>query len=156
MFDSYAKYMLLIAVLSRVAFAALAVMISLKTENGFLVSPFVEVRFGDYDFYYSHISENFASLKDPFLFFYLGGSIESWLERTLVPGPIFPWLLHVTLYPTQPVVLASASLLASAFLVFGWVLYYRAKKVPMWGQLALIAFPLLLWYSLVVSTELPM
>ena len=48
--DSYAKYMLLIAVISRVAFAALAVMISLKTENGFLVSPFVEVRFGDYDF----------------------------------------------------------------------------------------------------------
>ena len=154
--DSYAKYMLLIAVISRVAFAALAVMISLKTENGFLVSPFVEVRFGDYDFYSGHISENFASLKDPFLFFYLGGSVESWLERTLVPGPIFPWLLHITLYPTQPVVLASASLIASAFLVFGWVMYYRAKKVPIWGQLALIAFPLLLWYSVVVSTELPM
>jgi len=156
LFDFYAKCMLLIAVLSRLAFAALAVMISLKTENGFLVSPFVEVRFGDYDFYSKHISENFASLKDPFLFFYLGGSVEAWLERTLVPGPIFPWLLHVSLYPTQPVILASASLIASALLVFGWVLYYRAKRVPLWGQLALIAFPLLLWYSLVISTELPM
>ena len=38
--------MLLIAVLSRVAFAALAVMISLKTENGFLVKTkdsFIEI-----------------------------------------------------------------------------------------------------------------
>ena len=156
LFDFYAKCMFLIAVLSRLAFATLAVMISLKTENGFLVSPFVEIRFGDYPFYSSHISENFASIKDPFLFFYQGGSIESWLERTLVPGPIFPWLLNVTLYPTQPVVLASAYLITSAFLVFGWVLYYRARKVPTWGQLSLIAFPLLLWYSVVLSTELPM
>ncbi len=148
--------MLLIAVLSRLAFAALAVMISLKTENGFLVSPFVEIPFGDYPFYSSHTSENFASIKDPFLFFYQGGSIESWLERTLVPGPMFPWLLNVTLYPTQPVVLASVYLITSAFLVFGWVLYYRSRNVLMWGQLALIAFPLLLWYSIVLSTELPM
>jgi hypothetical protein len=156
LFDFYAKCMLLVAVLSRVLFAALAVMISLKTENGFPVSPFVEVRFGDYDFYLLHISENFASLKEPFLFFYQGGSIEAWLERPLVPGPIFPWLLNVSLYPKQPLVLASASLIASALLVFGWVLYYRAKKVPLWGQLALISFPLLLWYTIVISTELPM
>jgi hypothetical protein len=156
LFDFYAKCMLLVAVLSRLAFATIAIMISLKTENGFLVSPFVEIRFGDYDFYLMHISENFASLKDPFLFFYQGGSVEAWFERPLSPGPIFPWLLHVTLYPTQPVVLASASLIVSAFLVFGWVLYYRAKMVPLWGQLALIAFPLMLWYSVVISTELSM
>ena len=156
MFDFYAKCMLFVALLSRVLFAALAIMISLKTENGFPVSPFVEVRFGDYDFYLLHISENFASLKDPFLFFFQGGSIEAWLERPLAPGPIFPWLLNISLYPKQPVVLASASLIASSLLVFGWVMYYRAKMVPLWGQLSLISFPLLLWYSIVISTELPM
>lgn len=155
-FDFYAKCMLLIAVLSRVSFAALAVMISLKTENGFLVSPFVEVRFGDYDFYLLRISDNFSSLKEPFLFFYQGGSVDTWLEQPLAPGPVFPWLLNVLNYPKQPMVLASVYLIASALLVFGWVLYYRAKKVSLWGQLALIAFPLLLWYSIVLSTELPM
>lgn len=156
LFDFNAKCMLLVAVLSRVLFAAIAVMISLKTENGFLVSPFVEIRFGDYDFYLLHISDNFASLKDPFLFFYQGGSVEAWLERPLAPGPIFPWLLNVSLYPKQPIILASASLIASSLLIFGWVQYYRAKNVPLWGQLALISFPLLLWYTIVISTELPM
>ena len=156
LFDFYAKCMLFVALLSRLLFATLAIMISLETENGFLVSPFVEVRFGDYDFYLLHISENFASLKDPFLFFFQGGSIEAWLERPLAPGPIFPWLLNISLYPKQPVVLASASLIASSLLVFGWVMYYRAKMVPLWGQLSLISFPLLLWYSIVISTELPM
>ena len=61
LFDFYAKCMFLIAVLSRLAFATLAVMISLKTENGFLVSPFVEIPFGDYPFYSSHTSENYSN-----------------------------------------------------------------------------------------------
>jgi len=157
--------MLLIAVLSRLSFAALAVMISLKTD-GFLVSPFVEIRFGDYGFYFCggdiplpcqmFISEIFAWLREPFLFFYQGGSIDAFMQRPLTPGPLFPWLLHFFNYSKQPVVLASIYLIASALLVFGWVLYYRAREVPLWGQLALIAFPLLLWYSLALSTELPM
>ena len=166
LFDFYAKCMLLVAVLSRVSFAALAIIISLKTENGFLVSPFVEVRFGDYGFYFCggdielpcqlRISEIFAWLKEPFLFFIQGGSVDTFMQRPLVPGPLFPWLLHFFNYSKQPVVLASIYLIASALLVFGWVLYYRAKKVTLWGQLALIAFPLTLWYSLALSTELLM
>jgi hypothetical protein len=155
LFDFYAKCLLVVALLSRVSFAALAVIISLKTENGFLVSPFVEVYFGDYEFYLKHTSEYFLTLKEPFIFFYQGGSIDTWLEQPLVPGPLFPWLLNTFNYPKQPVVLASIYLIASAFLVFGWALYYRAREVSLWGQLALIAFPLLLWYSLVLSTELP-
>lgn len=156
MFDFYAKCLLAVAVLSRVLFAALAVMISLKTENGFLVSPFVEIPFGDYGFYLKHMSEHFASLKEPFILFYQGDSVDTWLERPLAPGPLFPWLLNILNYPKQPVALASVYLIASALLVFGWALYYRAREVSLWGQLALIAFPLLLWYSLVLSTELPM
>ncbi len=155
-FDFHAKCMLLVAVLSRVLFAALAVMISLKAESGSLVSPLVEVKFGDYDFYFQYSSESFARLKEPFLFFYHGGSFDSWLGRPYVPGPIFPWLLDILNYPKQPMVLASVYLIASALLVFGWILYYRARGVSLWGQLALIAFPLLLWYSLALSTELPM
>lgn len=156
MFDFYAKCLLAVAILSRLLFAAFAVMISLKTENGFLVSPFIEIPFGDYGFYFKHMSEHFRSLFEPFLFFYQGNSLESWLERPLAPGPLFPWLLNIFNYPKQPVILASVYLIASALLVFGWTLYYRARGVSLWGQLALIAFPLLLWYSLVLSTELPM
>ena len=156
LFDFYAKCMLFISLLSRVLFAALAVMISLKTENGFLVSPFVEVRFGDYDFYLLSSSENFATLKEPFLFFFQGGSVQNWVQTPVVPGPMFPWLLNVLNYSKQPIILASIYLIASALLVFGWVLYYRAREVSLWGQLALIAFPLILWYSLALSTELPM
>lgn len=156
LFDFYAKCLLAVALLSRVSFAALAVIISLKTENGFLVSPFVEISFGDYGFYRLHMSEHFAALKEPFLFFYQGGSVDTWLERPLAPGPVFPWLLNILNYPKQPVALASIYLIASALLVFGWALHYRAREVSLWGQLALIAFPLLLWYSLVLSTELPM
>ena len=156
LFDFYAKCLLAVAVLSRMSFAVLAIIISLKTENGFLVSPFVEIHFGDYGFYSLHMSEHFVALKEPFLFFYHGGSVDTWLERPLTPGPIFPWLLNILNYPKQPVALASIYLIASALLVFGWALYYRAREVSLWGQLALIAFPLLLWYSLVPSTELPM
>ena len=166
LFDFYAKCLLLVSVLSRVSFAALVIMMSLKTENGFLVSPFVEVRFGDYGFYFCggaielpcqlRISEIFAWLKEPFLFFHQGGSVDTFMQRTLVPGPMFPWLLHFFNYSKQPVVLASIYLIASALLVFGWVLYYRGRDVPLWGQLALIAFPLSLWYSLAISTELLM
>ena len=156
MFNFYAVCLLMAALFSRLLFAAFAVMISLKTENGFLVSPFVEIPFGDYDFYSSHMSEHFRALKEPFLFFYQGNSLDSWLERTLVPGPLFPWLLSIMNYPNQPLALASVYLISSGFLVFGWALYYRDRGVSMWGQLALIAFPLLLWYSLVLSTELPM
>ena len=68
MFDFYAKCLLAVAILSRLLFAAFAVMISLKTENGFLVSPFIEIPFGDYGFYFKHMSEHFRSLFEPFLF----------------------------------------------------------------------------------------
>ena len=130
---------------------------SLFHLNGrFLVSPFVEIPFGDYNFYLKHASQNFVALKEPFIFFYQGGSVDRWLERPLAPGPIFPWLINIFNYPKQPVALASIYLIASALLVFGWALYYRTREVSLWGQLALIAFPLLLWYSLVPSTELPM
>ena len=156
LFDFYAKCILLVAVFSRVLFAALVVMISVKSDHGSLVSPFVEVKSGDYGFYFLYSSESFARLKEPFIFFYQGGSVYTWLEQRYVPGPVFPWLLNILNYPKQPVVLASVYLIASALLVFGWVLYYRARGVSLWGQLALIAYPLLLWYSLAVSTELPM
>ena len=102
LFDIYAKSLLTVALLSRVSFAALAVIISLKTENGFLVSPFVEIPFGDYNFYLKHASQNFVALKEPFIFFYQGGSVDSWLERPLAPGPLFPWLLNIFNYPKQP------------------------------------------------------
>ena len=156
LFDFYAKCMLLVAVLSRVLFAALAIMISLKTENGLIVSPFVEVQAGDYPFYWQNSVDSFATLKEPFLFFFQGGSFEDWFQTKLHPGPIFPWLLNVLNYPKQPIYLASIYLMASSLLVFGWVLYYRAREVSLWGQLALIAYPLALWYSLALSTELPM
>ena len=156
LFNVSVRCMLLLAVLSRVLFAALAIMISLESENGYLVSPFVEVRFGDYDAYALFMSENFTLLKEPFIFFLQGGSVDTWLGPRLTPGPMFPWLLKISDYATLPMVLASGYLIASALLVFGWVLYYRAREVSLWGQLALIAYPLLLWYSLAISTELPM
>jgi hypothetical protein len=155
-FDFYAKCMLFIALLSRVLFAALAVMISLRTEQGFLVSPFLEVRSGDYDWYLLNSSESFAKLKEPFIFFFQGGSVQNWVISPEDPGPIFPWLLNFFNYSKQPIILASIYLIASALLVFGWVLYYRAREVSLWGQLLLIAFPLMLWYSIAPSTELPM
>ena len=156
LFDFYAKCMLLVAVVSRVLLAALAVMFSIRAETGSLVSPLVEVKFGDYEFYSWFIYDNFAALKKPFIFFYQGGSVDSWLAQHYAPGPVFPWLLNILDYSKQPIVMASVYLIASAFLIFGWVLYYRARGVSLWGQLALIAYPLLLWYSLAISTELPM
>ncbi|MDB4797089.1 hypothetical protein OAG94_00845 [bacterium] len=156
LFEFSAMHILSLAVFSRVLLAALAVMISLQDENGNAVSPFVEVRFGDYGFYKSFESENFSLLKSPFIFFYQGGSVDAWLGQSPAPGPIFPWLLNVSDYQPHPIALASVYLITSALLVFGWVLYYRTKKVSLWGQLALITFPLLLWYTLAISTELPM
>lgn len=156
LFDFSAKFMLLLAVLSRVLFVALAVMIPLTSGNGDPVNPFVEVRYGDYEFYMNFVSENFSLLSTPFQFFYHGGSVDTWVGQGVRPGPFFPWLLNIFDYSTQPMALASVYLIASSLLVFGWVLYYRAKEVSLWGQLALIAFPLLLWFSITISTELPM
>ena len=78
-FDFYAKCMLSIALLSRVSFAALAIIISLKTENGFLVSPFVEVQSGDYGFYFC------------------GGDIQPPCEQVL-SKEIFSWLWEPFLF----------------------------------------------------------
>jgi len=155
-FELSTAHMFLLAILSRVLFAVLAVMIVLKDENGNEVSPLVEVYFGDYEFYNKFVLEIFSMLQAPFLFFYHGGSVGAWIAQGPTPGPFFPWLLNVFDYSTHSLALASVYLIASALLVFGWVLYYRTKKVSVWGQLALIAFPLLLWYSLAISTELPM
>ena len=155
-FELSTAHMFLLAILSRVLFAVLAVMIVLKDENGKEVSPLVEVSFGDYEFYNKFVLEIFSMLQAPFLFFYHGGSVGAWIAQGPIPGPFFPLLLNVFDYSTHSLALASVYLIASALLVFGWVLYYRTKKVSVWGQLALIAFPLLLWYSLAISTELPM
>ena len=155
-FELSTAHMFLLAILSRVLFAVLAVMIVLKDEKGNEVSPLVEVSFGDYEFYNKFVLEIFSMLQAPFLFFYHGGSVGAWIAQGPIPGPFFPWLLNVFDYSTHSLALASVYLIASALLVFGWVLYYRTKKVSVWGQLALIAFPLLLWYSLAISTELPM
>ena len=155
-FELSTAHLFLLAILSRVLFAVLAVMIVLKDENGNEVSPLVEVSFGDYEFYNKFVLEIFSMLQAPFLFFYHGGSVGAWIAQGPTPGPFFPLLLNVFDYSTHSLALASVYLIASALLVFGWVLYYRTKKVSVWGQLALIAFPLLLWYSLAISTELPM
>ena len=165
-FELSTMHMFLLAILSRVLLAVLAVIIVLKDENGQEVSPLVEVNFGDYEFYKEFVLEIFSMLQAPFLFFYHGGSVGDWIAQDptgvgglgpyVFPGPFLPWLLNVFDYSTHSLALASVYLIASALLVFGWVLYYRTKKVSVWGQLALIAFPLLLWYSLAISTELPM
>ena len=155
-FEITTAHMFLLAILSRALFAVLAVMMSLKDEQGNVVSPLGEVSFGDYPLYDSFASEVFSMIQAPFIFFSHGGSVAVWIAQGAIPGPVLPWLLNVFDYSTHSLPLASVYLIASALLVFGWVVYYRTKKVSVWGQLALIAFPLLLWYSLAISTELPM
>ena len=155
-FEISTVHMFLLAILSRASFVVLAVMMSVKDEQGNVVSPLVEVSFGDYPLYDKYASEVFSMIQAPFIFFYHGGSVGTWIAQGAIPGPGFPWLLNVFDYSTHSLPLASFYLFVSALLVFGWVLYYRTKKVSVWGQLALFAFPLLLWYSLAISTELPM
>ena len=63
--------------------------------------------------------------------------------------------LNVLNYPKQPIYLASIYLMASALLIFGWVLYYRARGFDV-GTIGTYCLPFGLWYSLALSTELPM
>ena len=88
-FELSTAHMFLLAILSRVLFAVLAVMISLKDERGNEVSPLVEVRFGDYGFYNDFVLEIFSILQAPFLFFYHGGSVGVWIAQDPIPGPFF-------------------------------------------------------------------
>jgi hypothetical protein len=151
---SSVRSLFLAAVISRIAIGVLATDIAIVSEGGSRISPLHEVSSGDYLFYKEHAQEHFRLLARPIASLGQSGNLREWLAAGFVPGPLLPWLLHASSYPAHPWGLASAYLLMSALLVFGWALHYRRAGVSLLWQYALLAMPLVAYYSLLISTDL--
>ena len=123
------------------------------------------IRFGgvpaflDYILYKNQISNPWSEITRPLHFFYL--LLEDWhaalvwiKEQPLKPGPIYPMLLGITGFEFHRYLLSWIYLIAGALLGWHWVRYLKDVGTSLLLKFVTACFPALVYYSLLVSTDL--
>jgi hypothetical protein len=143
-----------LAIISRAAAGVGAIVFPVLNETGSRISPLHEPTGGDYLVYKTFAPENFGLLAAPFESLFQHGGLKNWLEIGFVPGPLFPWLIYTLEYASNPLPLACIFLFLGALSVYGWAREYQHAGLSALWQYVLMALPLLIYYSLFVSTDL--
>lgn len=131
----------------------------IANDSGVAVKLAGEPAYLDYQTYRAHIQTAWAELGRPLVFFQLllsdGQNAWEWLKiQPLKPGPVFPALLSWTGYEDSRGLLSWMYYLAGTLLGGIWALWTRARGGAVWLQLLVACFPALVYYSLLVSTDL--
>ena len=115
--------------------------------------------FLDYALYKNHITNPWSEITRPIHYFYL--LLEDWSaalvwikEQPLKPGPIYPMLLGITSYEDDRYLLSWIYLIAGALLGWQWVQYLKSLGTSFLLKIFTACFPALVYYSLLVSTDL--
>jgi hypothetical protein len=80
-----------------------------------------------------------------------------WLQQQPIqPGPVYPLLIQLFAYPLHPWLLASFYLVLGLLLGLSWAQWAAKQNEPAsaWLQVGLAAFPFLIYYTVLVSTDL--
>jgi hypothetical protein len=125
----------------------------------------IPIRFGstpaflDYLIYKNHISNAWSEITRPLKFFSLLLDdlhlAFTWLkEQPLKPGPIFPMLIKLAAYEENRYFLSWIFQFAGALLGWQWARWLNDRGEALWLQIVIGCFPILVYYSFLVSTDL--
>jgi hypothetical protein len=128
-------------------FIFLLLSLSITNDSGVRVYPLGEPAYLDYN-YYKNFTQNFSKgLLQPF-------DIFNWSVWQSYPGPILPLLLDLSQYEIRREPLALVYTFIGWSLSSIWGLYLAKRGAPLYIQIFVAGFPLLLYYTHIVSTDL--
>lgn len=145
--------------LSRVLALVFFQYVDVANDSGVAIKPGGYPAYLDYALYRAHMDRAWAAMSRPIDFAQqlLSGSSQalSWLyAQKIAPGPLFPSLLAWTDFEENRALLSGLYLLGGGVLGWTWANWVRQRGGAAWLQWLVACFPALLYYSLLVSTDL--
>jgi hypothetical protein len=136
--------------------------VSVVNDSGVRVGFANGPAFLDFGLYSTAQANNLSVLLRPFdflgLIFFDGLPLAlQWLQQQPIqPGPVYPLLIQLFAYPSHPWLLASFYLVLGILLGLSWAQWAARQNEPAsaWLQVGLAAFPFLVYYTVLVSTDL--
>ena len=135
-------------------------LLSVINDSGTRVQFASGPAFRDFPLYASFEFEKFAALWRPFEFTRITWTSGvaagvDWLKlQVITPGPIYSALIHLFRFQESPALLSGIYLLLGALLGLAWASWAKKQGLPWAAQIVLGAFPFLVYYSVLVSTDL--
>lgn len=113
----------------------------------------------DFTLYMQHAKNAFSQINQPLVFAQMATSDLStawqWLRlQEIKPGPVFPYLLNFSSYEFDRSFLSNTYLVLGAFLGIAWAWFASLRGRGLFFQLFLSSFPSLVYYSIIVSSDL--
>jgi len=133
--------------------------LNISNDSGVTIKLGGPPAFWDYVVYKDHISTAWSEINRPIKFFVIvlvdWHSAFDWLKlQSLKPGPLFPMLLGLAKYDESRYLLSWIYQIAGAILGWHWAKQIRARGEALWLQILSACFPALVYYSILVSTDL--
>lgn len=128
-------------------FALILFFIPVINDSGVRVYPLGEPAYLDYAYYLILPRDVWAGFSQPF-------DIPSYATWRSYPGPVLPILIELTNYRINRDLLALIFMFLGFALSSMWGLFLVKCGAPLFFQMLVVAFPLLLYYTHIVSTDL--
>lgn len=147
------------ALLIRLAASWLLQTFDIYNDSGIPIKFLGQPAYNDYQIYQQHIHSAWASITMPIEFVanLLKNPQEAWQWLRLQPfkpGPLFISMLDFSEYDTSRLALSWFYMLLGLMLGLIWAHFIAFKGVCLLGQLLVGCFPALIYYSILVSTDL--
>ncbi len=132
----------------------------LVNDSGTLVQFASGPAFLDFGLYAGFQLESLWILLRPFEFLFLAldaglSAGLSWLSgQVIVPGPVYPALVDLFGFQTSPALLSTLYVALGLLLGLAWAAWVKGRGMPWQSQVLLGAFPSLVYYAVLVSTDL--
>ena len=135
-------------------------LVSVVNDSGTRVQFASGPAFLDFGLYEGFQFESLRALLRPFDFlqFALDGDLSaglSWLSaQVIVPGPVYPALVSLFGFQASPAPLSALYVVLGLLLGLAWAAWAKGRCIPWQAQVLLGAFPFLIYYAVLVSTDL--
>lgn len=128
-------------------FALLLLLVPIVNDSGVRVYPLGEPAYLDYAYYLIPLQDLSAAFVQPFEVF----NYKTWRSY---PGPVLPILIDLSTYRINREFLALIFIFLGFALSSMWGLFLAKHGAHIFFQMLVVAFPLLLYYTHIVSTDL--
>ena len=135
-------------------------LLSVVNDSGSRVQFASGPAFLDFGLYAGFQFESLRVLLGPFEFLHLAlneglSAGLGWLSaQVIVPGPVYPALVSLFGFQASPVFLSTLYVGLGLLLGLAWGAWAKVSGIPWQAQVLLGAFPFLIYYAVLVSTDL--
>jgi hypothetical protein len=135
-------------------------LVSVVNDSGTRVEFASGPAFLDFDLYAGFQFESLRGLLRPFEFLHLAlneglSAGLGWLSaQVIVPGPVYPALVSLFGFQASPALFSVLYVALGLLLGLAWAAWAKGRDMPWQAQVLLGAFPFLVYYAVLVSTDL--